>query len=219
MILKKYALLLASGLILSTSTWATDWDLSILVGNCIGCHGPEGSSLGPATPTIAGLEEETFVEAMEEFKQGERPSTIMERIAKGYTQKELVQMADYFAKQPFVRHTQEIDAQKAKMGQKLHRQYCEKCHEDNGYTDHDGSGILAGQWMPNLQFNLADFHTGVRDMPKKMKKRLQKMVNRYGEESLENIVHFYGSQTRSDVKSHEDHDEDDHDSDDDSDDD
>lgn len=214
----RYALIFASGLMINTITWADDGSLSMLVGICFGCHGPNGSSLGPATPTIAGLNDETFVEIMEEYKYDERPSTIMGRIAKGYTDRDLQRMADYFAKQPFVRYSQAVDAKKAKKGAKLHQQYCEKCHEDEGYEDDHGSGIVAGQWMPYLQFSLADFQTRVRNQPRKMKRRLRKMIQANGEESLSDIVHFYGSQTRSYVKGHK-HDDDDDDHHDDHDDD
>ena len=191
----RYTLLIASSLLLSSTTWATTNSLSLLVGNCESCHGPHGSSLGPATPTIAGMAEDTFLEAMEEYQKDERPSTIMGRIAKGYTEEDLKQMASYFRKQPFVRYPQAVDASKAKQGQKLHEEYCEKCHEDNGFTDEDGSSILAGQWLPYLQFSLADFQAGKREMSKKMKKRLEKMLKAHGEESLENVANFYSSQT------------------------
>ena len=65
-----------------------------------------------------------------------------------------------------------------------------------GYSFNDeASAILAGQWMPYLQFSLADFHAGVRDMPRKMEKRMKKMLKKEGEESLDELVHFYGSLT------------------------
>ncbi len=205
-----YALILASGLMLNTTTWANDGSLFMLVGSCFGCHGQNGSSLGPAMPTIAGLEDETFVEIMEEYKYDERHSTIMGRIAKSYTDGELQQMANYFAKQPFVRYPQAVDADKVKKGAKLHRQYCEKCHDDDGYEDEHGSGIVAGQRMLYLQFSLADFKARVRNQPRKMKRRLRKMIQAHGEASLDNLVHFYGSQTRIYVKDHDDdhHDDD-----------
>jgi sulfide dehydrogenase cytochrome subunit len=205
----RYALLLASGLMINTTTWAADESLSVLVSICFGCHGPSGSSLGPAIPTIAGLEDDTFVEIMEEYKYDDRPSTIMGRIAKGYSDEDFQRMADYFAKQPFVRYPQAVDATKVKKGAKLHDKYCEKCHDDEGYEDEHGSGIVAGQWMPYLQFSLADFRARVRNQPRKMKRRLRKMVQAHGEESLDDLVHFYGSQTRAYVKDHDDdHDDD-----------
>ncbi len=194
----QYTLLLASGMMLSASTWASEMDrLSLMLnGTCMVCHGSQGSSVGPATPTIAGMDSEDFVDAMIEYKSGERPSTIMGRLAKGYTEDQFQMMADYFAKQPFVRYQQTVDALKVKSGAKLHDKYCEKCHEDSGYNlSDDGAAILAGQWMPYLQFTLTDFHAGVRDMPRKMKKRMKKMVKKEGEKSLDELVHFYGSLT------------------------
>jgi sulfide dehydrogenase cytochrome subunit len=191
-----YTLILAGSLMFNTTGATENGDLLLLVGNCEGCHGPNGASLGPAVPTIAGMKVKTFIEAMEEYQQEKRPSTIMDRIAKGYNSTDFQKMAKYFAQKTFVRYPQTVDPQKVARGSELHYNYCEKCHEDGGYTDEEGSGILAGQWMPYLQFSLVDFHTGVRDMPRKMKKRLQKMVKRHGERSLDDIVHFYGSQNK-----------------------
>jgi cytochrome subunit of sulfide dehydrogenase len=192
----KYALILAIGLILNPTAYADDSSrLTLLVGNCITCHGPEGSSLGPATPTIARLDAENFVDIMLEYKNGERPSTIMGRIAKGYTFEDFDKMAKYFATKPFIRQGQTFEPARAKKGDKYHEKYCEKCHKSGGFKkDSDGASILAGQWMPYLQFSLADLNKGSRDMPKKMKKRLKKMVSEYGEESLTDLVHFYGGQ-------------------------
>lgn len=192
-----YALLLTSGLIFTPSVLAQeDSSVSLLVGNCIACHGPQGSSLGPATPTIAGMSQETFIDAMKAYQAGERPSTIMGRIAKGYTEKDFEAMAGYFTKSEFIRQAQQIDTKKAKKGQKLHDEFCEKCHVDGGFTDEDGSNILAGQWFPYLQFTLDDFQSGEREMTKKMKGRMEKMVKTHGEKSLEDIIHYYASQTK-----------------------
>jgi len=172
----------------------------LLVGNCIACHGPAGSSLGPAIPTIAGMSPDTFKEAMKFYQTGERPSTIMGRLAKGYSEKDFEVMADYFSKLTFVRYPQAVDAEKAKKGQALHEEFCEKCHVDNGFTDEDGSSVLAGQWLPYLQFSLADFQAGKREMTKKMKGRLEKMLKVYGEGSLDEIAHFYAGQTKMPAK-------------------
>lgn len=190
----KYALLV-SGLTLSGSLFAGEMP-PMLAQTCVGCHGPNGSSVGPATPSIAGTEEETFVEAMRAYQKDERPSTIMGRIAKGYTDQELEIMANYFSSQEFVRYPQETDATKVNRGKALHDEYCDKCHEDNGFKDEDGSSILAGQWLPYLQFSLADYHSSQREPTKKMGKRLSKMVKEAGEGSLDDIAHFYASQTK-----------------------
>ena len=195
--------ILLCGLILSMTVWANETNEFALISPCIACHGPNGSSLGLAMPTIAGLNTDTFIDIMEQYQNDERPSTIMGRLAKAYNTTDFEVMAHYFSQQSFVPAIQEVDAQKAKKGQKLHEKYCEKCHERNGTIDQEGTGIIAGQWMTYLQFNLSDFQTGVRSMPKNKKKRFQKMLQQYGEESLEHLLHFYGSQqSRNPIHAH-----------------
>lgn len=175
---------------------SNDLTTSLLVDTCITCHGPAGSSQGPAIPNIAGTARDTFITTMKHYQTGKRHGTIMNRIAKGYSHDELEVMAKYFASQPLVRATQEIDTEKAAAGAKLHTEYCEMCHVDGGFKDEDGANVLAGQWLPYLQFNLADFHAKKRDMPDKMGKRMEKMVAEHGEASLEQLAHYYASQVK-----------------------
>ncbi len=168
---------------------------SMLANTCAGCHGTNGASQGPATPTIAGLSPEYFEEVMEGFKSGEIPSTIMGRIAKGYTKEEIKAMAEYFAKLPFVRAKgQKFDAKLAAKGKKLHDKYCEKCHADGGTKAEDDSGILAGQWQPYLQWTMADFIAGKREMTKKMRKKVKKLMEKEGEAGFQALMHYYASQ-------------------------
>ena len=74
---------------------------SMLANTCAGCHGTNGISVGPASPTIAGKSAEYLKEVMEAYKSGERHATIMDRIAKGYTEEEIALMAEYYAAMPF----------------------------------------------------------------------------------------------------------------------
>jgi sulfide dehydrogenase cytochrome subunit len=195
-------LLLALALILiSTSVSKADGDSStgtpsatMLANTCAGCHGTNGSSVGPASPTIAGISPDYFIETMEAYQSGERPATIMNRIAKGYNAKEIELMANYFSKQPFIRQPQEYDAKLVKRGKKLHKKYCEKCHEDGGRSSEDDAGILAGQWQAYIRFNLEDFTSGTRPMEKKMKKQLDKLDKAHGQAGINALIHFYASQ-------------------------
>lgn len=190
------ALTLAGSLVLSATAWAGDADRGAMLGNtCAGCHGTLGASTGPATPNIAGFQKDTLVDIMKAYKSDERPSTIMGRIAKGYSDAEIEAMSAYFAAQKPVFHPQEgVDAARAEAGKGLHDKYCEKCHEESGRIDDAGSTILAGQMLPYLTFSIEDFNSGAREMPKKMKKKMEDMLEKEGPESLHNIVHFYASQ-------------------------
>jgi sulfide dehydrogenase cytochrome subunit len=193
--------LLASAMALTLSSAAPAADLMsganalALSEPCAGCHGTDGQSVGPAAPTIANLEGEYFIEVMQGFKNDEVYGTIMNRIAKGYTDKEIALIASYFAGKPFEPAKQPFDEGMASAGQKLHDKYCEKCHAEGGKVLEDEEYyILAGQWTPYLQYALSDFREGRRDMPKKMKKKLDKLLEREGEKGLAALFAYYASQ-------------------------
>ena len=63
---------------------------------CNGCHGSDGMSKG-AAPSVKGLPASYLESAMKDFKADKRPATIMNRIAKGYTDEEIAAMAQYYA--------------------------------------------------------------------------------------------------------------------------
>jgi cytochrome subunit of sulfide dehydrogenase len=69
-----------------------------LTANCAACHGTNGKAQA-GMPRLAGLGKNYFVEQMQNFKSGKRPAMVMHQIAKGFDDKQIDQMADYFAAQ------------------------------------------------------------------------------------------------------------------------
>jgi sulfide dehydrogenase cytochrome subunit len=159
---------------------------------CAGCHGTDGSSAGPSSPSIAAMDADVFIDAMQDYKADKRNSTIMNRIAKGYTDQQIAGMAEFFARQPLRLRPQPHDAAKAALGSDLHQRYCEKCHEDGGRPG--DSGILAGQWLPYLEFAMADFLDGRREWPRKMKAKVDEAVKEKGNDAIAALLHYYASQ-------------------------
>lgn len=53
-----------------------------------------------AIPAIAGNPTDDFLRIMRGFKSGERPATVMNRIAAGFSDEELGILADFFADPP-----------------------------------------------------------------------------------------------------------------------
>jgi sulfide dehydrogenase cytochrome subunit len=186
-------ILIASSMAVGGAAFAATPSAEMLGNTCAGCHGTNGNSMGPATPTIAGAGSEYFIDSMMAYKSGERASTIMTRIAKGYTDDEIKAMAEFFAKQPIKRQKQMADSKMAGAGKKLHDKYCEKCHEDGGRAAEDG-GLLAGQWKPYLKYTMDDFMNGSREMPKKMKRKVEKMHKKAGDAGIDQILEYYASQ-------------------------
>lgn len=196
---KLYSALFTAGLFaLGSSGVATaEGDIAsaeMLSNTCAGCHGTYGASTGPAIPTIAGLSKEYFVEVMKAYQEGTAYSTIMGRIAKGYSEDEIKAMAGYFYDQPFVKAKQSFDEKLVKEGGKIHDKYCEKCHAEGGSSREDDSGIMAGQWTPYLKWTMSDFKDGRREMPKKMKKKVNDMLEKKGDAGLEALLAYYASQ-------------------------
>lgn len=189
----KNCLLLVFSMASGAATAATP-SASMLANTCAGCHGTNGASSGPAAPTIAGFSNDYFIEVMEQFKMDEIPSTIMSRIAKGYTEEEIKLMARHFSDMTFKRKPQQFDAKKAAFGERLHDKYCEKCHEDGGRESEDDAGILAGQWAAYLENTMQDYTSGDREMLKKMKKKVDALQKDHGDEGLDALINFYASQ-------------------------
>lgn len=192
---KVLTLIVLGGLSVSANSLAGSASAVDLANTCAGCHGIDGSSFGPATPSLAGASAEYFKESMLDYQDAEgRASTIMSRIAKGYTEEEIDLMAEYFSTQKMIRQVQEFDPKQAKAGAKLHKKYCEKCHEDGGRSSEDDAGVLAGQWMEYLHFTMDDFTSGKREMTKKMKKKVQKLEKDKGPDGMTHLIQYYGSQ-------------------------
>ena len=69
---------------------------AMLSNSCSACHGTDGKSPG-AIPSINGKSTRFLNQALKEFRSGARASTVMGRHAKGYSDKEIKLIADYFA--------------------------------------------------------------------------------------------------------------------------
>ncbi len=67
---------------------------------CAGCHGTEGYIEDSAYVPLAGMPRDQFIQAMEAFADGSRPSTLMGPLARAFTDEEIRAMADYFSSLP-----------------------------------------------------------------------------------------------------------------------
>jgi cytochrome subunit of sulfide dehydrogenase len=65
---------------------------------CTGCHPVSRAVEGPFT-RLSGRNVAELVRAVQEFRTGERPGTVMDRIAKGFTDDEIKAIAAWYAAQ------------------------------------------------------------------------------------------------------------------------
>jgi sulfide dehydrogenase cytochrome subunit len=62
---------------------------------CAGCHGTDGESQGSA-PSLKGEDAATLKEMLMDYKNDKEEGTVMNRIAKGYSDAEIAAVAEYF---------------------------------------------------------------------------------------------------------------------------
>jgi cytochrome c553 len=66
--------------------------------SCSGCH-PTSSRVTSPVPRLLGVDRAAIVRAMQEFRSGQRAATVMDRIAKGFTDEEIQAIAAWCASQ------------------------------------------------------------------------------------------------------------------------
>jgi sulfide dehydrogenase cytochrome subunit len=171
---------------------------------CAGCHGRNGASTESHIPIIGGYSAKYIVESLRNFRKNIRSCAEVKivtgpkkgqvsdmcKISTALSDAEVDAVAKYLAAQRFVRAKQPFDPAKAQKGVPVYKLRCEKCHENNGASPDEDNGILAGQWVPYMKEQLANFRNGKRPMDDKMKQRLDKVTK----EEEEALMHFFASQ-------------------------
>jgi len=135
---------------------------------CGGCHNPDGNSIIPENPRLAGLDAKYIVRQLEDFKSGKRVSPIMGSIIPMVDEKEFVSLAGYFSKQKRLQG----DSDKAELvakGKQIFEEgvigtaapACMGCHGEDG-SGNDKYPRLNGQNPPYVVNQLTNFKNGER---------------------------------------------------------
>lgn len=88
------SLVLASAIAVAGEPVATG---KMLGNNCAACHGTLGKSENEYMPLLAGIDRNHLIQAMKEYRDDQRRSVVMNRVAKGYNDAEIEALADYFS--------------------------------------------------------------------------------------------------------------------------
>jgi cytochrome subunit of sulfide dehydrogenase len=90
--------LLPAIVMLTVSSMASAADAPPGASSCSGCH-PATPGVATPVPRLVGRDVAQITTAMTEFRTGKRPATVMDRIAKGFSDDETKAIAAYFAAQ------------------------------------------------------------------------------------------------------------------------
>ena len=64
---------------------------------CVACHGPNGISVSPGWPTLAGQYEDYLVHSLQQYRDGTRSNQVMGPLAANLDDKTIAQLAAYFS--------------------------------------------------------------------------------------------------------------------------
>ena len=180
----------AVGLLATSVGMAAD-KFEALAFTCNNCHGVDGVSVGSSMPSIGGLPEKYLSAVMLEWKSGERFSTTMGRLLKGYTDEEINGLATYFAKKPWVPVPQpNLKAKFIKEGGFIVDR-CSKCHGETGAEpDDDETPRIDGQDAEYIHLELLKYRDKDVKLPhEKMRKTTMKLA----EEEVDYLTHYFAS--------------------------
>jgi cytochrome c553 len=151
---------------------------------CAGCHGAQGVSGNPATPSLAGQDAQYLVAALQEYKAGSRSDATMKGMAAGLSDAAAKNVAAFYAAQqpqaPNVRKPLSV----AEWGER-----CDRCHGVNGNSTDPRVPALAGQRAEYLQKELRVFLAGTRKNAE-----MAVMSKVLSNEDIANIAAYYARQ-------------------------
>lgn len=137
---------------------------------CGACHGPDGNSVNPQWPSIAGQHPTYIVKQLQAFKDGTRTEPLMLGQAMMLNDKDMRDLAVYFSKQQTA--TKVIaDPGTLDHGQRLYRggnrenqtPACIACHGPNGRGNPAAVyPSLKGQYAVYIAKQLRDYASGAR---------------------------------------------------------
>ncbi|MEQ1879669.1 MAG: c-type cytochrome [Burkholderiales bacterium] len=161
------ALLIVSGNVLSAD--ATEKALAIVKQNCAACHGPDGNSLLPANPKLAGQHREYMLKQLKEFKSGARRNPVMASMLGNLVDEDLSLLASHFSAQNSASSSAK-DKSLALQGRAIYRgglvskavPACSGCHSPNGAGIPAQFPRLAGQHAEYVAAQLKAFRAGER---------------------------------------------------------
>jgi cytochrome c553 len=150
--------MLIFSLALSASVGANAQDAKTKAAACGACHGPDGNSVNPDWPKLAGQHPDYIVTQLEYFKSGQRKNVNMNAMAAPLSPEDMADVAAYFSSQTL--KIGSVDAATAAAGAGLYRggnktsgvPACMACHGPNG------AGNPAAK-MPSLRGQHAKYTT------------------------------------------------------------
>lgn len=154
---------------------------------CGACHGSDGNSQLPGTPSLAGQPELTIVNQMIYFRERLRQNEVMTPQARGLPDAEIQALAAYYHDQPVAAPEGDPDTELKARGQELaSQQRCASCHLPN-YHGREQMPRLAGQREDYLIAAMVGYRDRTRGGPDTTMIDIMRGVS---DEDIKAMAHF-----------------------------
>ena len=129
---------------------------------CLACHGENGNSSMPNTPSLAGQNARYLYLQLRDFQEGRRSNDMMTPMTAGLSKDDMREIADYYSKQKLSSKGFKADAEKAKLGKaKADETLCAMCHLGE-FVGQNEIPKVAGQNYDYVVKSLTDFKAKTR---------------------------------------------------------
>jgi cytochrome c553 len=124
---------------------------------CAACHGPDGNSVNPLWPVLAGQNARYIYLQLRDFQEGRRKDPLMSPIAATLSREDVQDLAEYFSQQRQLPNKFNPDAAKIVQGRKIADDaLCPMCHL-GGFSGQNEVPRVAGQQYEYVVKQLKDF--------------------------------------------------------------
>lgn len=161
-------------------------DGKVLAAPCGKCHGEDGNSKMPGTPTLAGQQPHYLVTAIEEYHQGDRKAATMGSMARNSSKMDLEKLALYYATQTPAQRTPPPVGDPA-LGEPA-TAMCGGCHGSRGVSTDGATPSLAGQDAKYLINSMMAYKKGRKNWG------MQRYIAGLSDKDVENIAAYYSVQ-------------------------
>ena len=152
--------------------------------SCGGCHGEDGVSTSPATPSLAGQDADYLVVALHDYKDGKRAHETMKGMAAALNDTAMKNLAAYYAAQQPKAPNVRKPVSTAEWASR-----CNRCHGVNGNSTDPRTPMLAGQHAAYLQKALHEYRAHRRKSS-----AMVPMAEGLSETDIDNLANYYAHQ-------------------------
>ena len=184
--MKNIFALMVSFLLMNGAAWAAD-EMPAKAAMCLDCHGVNGNSSMPGTPSLAAQNARYIYLQLRDFQEGRRENPIMSPMTAGLTRPEMQELANYFSKQKLSSKGFKADPDKAALGKaKADETLCAMCHLGE-FIGQNEIPKVAGQNFDYVIKTLKDFKAKNRTNDAG---NMTSVASTLSEQDIENLGHY-----------------------------